>query len=94
VTKQEVEDAIKSTSNQKAPGPSGLSNGVVKLVWQFASRELYCIVAASIHHHSLPRQWKQCVVAVIPKPGKPDYSKPRAYRPIALLEAISKIVEI
>jgi hypothetical protein len=29
----------------------------------------------------------------IPKPGKPDYSKVRAYRVISLLEVIGKLVE-
>lgn len=94
VTRAEVESAVHSISNQKAPGPSGLPNALVKLTWKYAPMELYSIVAASIHHHSLPSQWKFCTVAVIPKPGKPDYSTARAYRPIALLESISKIVEI
>jgi len=30
---------------------------------------------------------------VIPKPGKPDYTKVRAYRVISLLDAISKLLE-
>jgi len=30
---------------------------------------------------------------VIPKPGKPDYSKVPAYRVISLLDAIGKLVE-
>jgi len=30
---------------------------------------------------------------VIPKPGKPDYSKVRAYRVISLLDVVSKLVE-
>ena len=30
---------------------------------------------------------------VIPKPGKPDYSIPKAYRPVALLNCLGKILE-
>src|SRR5882757_7051249 len=30
---------------------------------------------------------------VIPKPGKKDYTTPRAYRPIALLECFGKLIE-
>jgi Reverse transcriptase (RNA-dependent DNA polymerase) len=30
---------------------------------------------------------------VIPKPNKPDYSAPKAYRPISLLECIGKLLE-
>jgi len=37
--------------------------------------------------------WKMAKIVVIPKPGKPDYSKVRAYRVISLLDVISKLVE-
>jgi hypothetical protein len=30
---------------------------------------------------------------VIPKPNKPDYSNPKAYRPIALLNCLGKVLE-
>ena len=42
-------------------------------------------------HH--PELWKTAKGIVIPKPGKPDYSKVRAYRVICLLDVISKLVE-
>ena len=40
-----------------------------------------------------PKLWKTAKGVVIPKPGKPDYSKVRAYRVISLLDVISKLVE-
>jgi hypothetical protein len=42
-------------------------------------------------HH--PELWKTAKGVVIPKPGKPDYSKFRAYWVISLLDVISKLVE-
>ena len=42
-------------------------------------------------HH--PKLWKTAKGVVIPKPGKPDYSKVRAYRVISLLDVIRKLVE-
>ena len=33
------------------------------------------------------------ITVVIPKPGKPSYSVPRAYRPIQLLECMGKVLE-
>jgi hypothetical protein len=32
-------------------------------------------------------------MVVIPKPNKPDYSNPKAYRPIALLNCLGKVLE-
>jgi hypothetical protein len=35
-----------------------------------------------------PRSWREATVAVIPKPNRADYSLPKNYRPIALLECL------
>ena len=37
--------------------------------------------------------WKKAIIMVIPKRNKPDYTKPRAYRPISLLKVTSKVLE-
>jgi hypothetical protein len=37
--------------------------------------------------------WKKATVVVINKPQKPDYSVPKAYQPIALMECIGKLLE-
>jgi len=33
------------------------------------------------------------MIAVVPKPGKTDYSLPKSYRPVALLECLGKLLE-
>ncbi|KAF8624566.1 hypothetical protein AX15_005809 [Amanita polypyramis BW_CC] len=40
----------------------------------------------------MPPKLKQAITVVIPKPNKPDYKKPKAWRPIALLPCISKLL--
>ena len=37
--------------------------------------------------------WKEALVVVIPKPNKPNYSLPKAYCPISLLECCGKLLE-
>ena len=37
--------------------------------------------------------WKQVIVAVINKLFTPDYSKPKAYCPISLMECTRKLLE-
>jgi len=43
----------------------------------------------TLGHHP----WSDALVVIIPKPAKPDYHLPRAYRPISLLECCSKLLE-
>ncbi|OQE11161.1 hypothetical protein PENFLA_c080G07693 [Penicillium flavigenum] len=37
--------------------------------------------------------WRNAKIVVLRKPGKPDYSVPGAYRPISLLNTLSKLLE-
>jgi len=45
---------------------------------------------ASLGLKYVPRRWRTAKIVVLRKPNKPDYSRPKAYRPILLLETISK----
>ena len=47
------------------------------------------LFTAGIH----PECWKESIGIILPKPGKPDYSKPKAYRIIALLNCLGKTLE-
>jgi len=47
----------------------------------------------SLRSRTLPTILKRVLTMVIPKPGKPDYSVPKAYRMISLLLTLSKTIE-
>lgn len=40
----------------------------------------------------VPQEWKDSTIVVIRKPEKPDYTVTGAYRPIALLDTIGKVL--
>ena len=40
-----------------------------------------------------PKCWRQATGAILAKPNKPDYTVPKAYRPIALLNCLGKVAE-
>jgi len=40
-----------------------------------------------------PKHFKESVSVIIPKPSKPSYSAPKAFRPIALLNTLWKFIE-
>ena len=41
----------------------------------------------------VPKEWKTARIVTIRKPGKADYTVPKAFRPISLLQTISKGLE-
>ena len=40
-----------------------------------------------------PKSWRKAIAIALRKPNKPDYSNPRSYRLITLLECLAKILE-
>ena len=93
VTEEEVGNAISSTSNTSAPGRSGIGYKALKWVWHTRPEEILRIMQMGLRlgeHHEL---WKTATTVVLPKPNKPSYSDPRAYRPIQLLECLGKLLE-
>jgi len=93
VTRDEVERALRSTSNTSAPGPMGVSYRALKWAWAVAAPEILLVLKWSLSLGTHHCQWKSAITVVIPKPNKPSYSNPRAYRPIQLLECLGKLLE-
>ncbi|PPQ94125.1 hypothetical protein CVT25_007934, partial [Psilocybe cyanescens] len=40
-----------------------------------------------------PKHFKESMLIIIPKPNKPSYSAPKAFRPIVLLNTVGKLIE-
>jgi len=91
ITQNKIAAALSGTSNKLALGLSGINYQLIK--WAFQSwpdRFLDLFNAAiSLGHHP----WSDALVIIIPKLAKPNYSLPKAYRPISLLECCSKLLE-
>ena len=88
-----VGSLLGKASNTSAPGSDRISAGIVKVFWQWDQERFTQPVRACIRLGHYPKLWKTAKGIVIPKPGKPDYSKVRAYRVISLLDVIAKLVE-
>ncbi|KAI4293687.1 hypothetical protein EV121DRAFT_185196, partial [Schizophyllum commune] len=61
---------------------------VIKWAWTDASEQMTALVRLCVRlgHHS--KSWRRAVAVALRKPRKPDYSRPRTYRLIALLECM------
>jgi len=88
-----VGSLLKAAANTSAPGDDRISAGIIKVFWQWDEQRITQLVRACIRLGFHPGIWKTAKGVVIPKPGKPDYTKVRAYRVISLLDVISKLLE-
>jgi hypothetical protein len=93
ITEKEILEAIKSTSPLKAPGPDGLPNRVLQATADTIVDHLASIFNQSLHIGYCPAHFRSSTTVVLRKPGKDDYTVPKAYRPIALLNTIGKIMD-
>jgi hypothetical protein len=93
LTEGEVTQAILWTAKDKAPGPDGIPNRILHRIAWVAPALLRRIFQACLDLEIQPRQWKEATIVMIRKPGKPDYTDPKAYRPIALLNTLGKALE-
>lgn len=89
---KEITSVIKKFRNKKAPGPDGIPNLSLKHLPVKATIQLTYILNACLKLSYFPTAWKNATVIPIPKPGK-HLNQISSYRPISLLNTISKILE-
>ena len=91
ISSDEINDALSAMSNASAPGLSGINYKLIK--WAFAANPTRFV---DLYNKCLTRgihPWTEAKVVPIAKPNKADYSLPKAYRPISLLECCGKLLE-
>jgi hypothetical protein len=93
VTEAEQQAAVAKLKPDKAPGDSGLPNRVVKAIVNTTPDRLRRLFSACLRLGHHPEAFRKAVTVVLKKPGKSDYSNPGAYRPIALLDTLGKVLE-
>ena len=91
ISKDEIHTALSSTSNSSAPGISGINYKLLKWAFSAVPDRFVTLYNACITNGIHP--WTDAKVIPVPKPQRPDYSLPKAYRPISLLECCGKLLE-
>ena len=76
----------------KAPGPDGIPNIVLTKCADILVDRLYYIYNAMLTKGLFYEPWKKFNTIVLRKPGKPKYNVPKAYRPIALINTLVKVL--
>lgn len=88
----ELKNYFRKTKNNKAPGPDRISNFVLKHLPSKALKILAEAFNACFKLSYFPNQWKKALILVFAKAGK-DLTLPTSYRPISLLNTMSKALE-
>jgi hypothetical protein len=92
VTKKQIAEQISRLSPYKASGPDGIPNIVLIKCFDLQEDYLAHIIQAILGQGWYYDLWRKFTTVVLRKPGKPNYQAPKAYRPIALLCTMAKLV--
>ena len=93
VQEPEILQILHKLPVNKAPGPDQIPNLVLKECGTTLAPVLARLFTACLEAEYHPQAFKHSITVVLRKPQKPDYSKPGAYRPIALLNTLAKALE-
>ena len=93
IAEKEVHQTITLTLPMKAAGPDGIINRVLHVAATQIAPHLTKIFNWSLRLGYCPAHFRQSTTIVLRKPGKDDYTVPKAYRPIALLNTMGKIMD-
>ncbi len=92
ITKRETRDAIFTAVQLNAPGISGLTGRAWRWAWSILEDEIFHLIRLCADSGYHLKMWRSAIAVAIQKPNR-DYSKPRSYRLIQLLEVLGKTLE-
>lgn len=90
---EEIQGIITQSKPDKCPGSDGILNRFLKAMGKSLVEVLTKLINACLKYSYFPQQFRHARTIVLRKPGKPNYSDPGAWRPIALLSTLRKILE-
>ena len=93
VTDEEVYSILKKVKPDKCPGIDGIPNRFLQAMGAPLARAITELINTCWRLEYYPQRFRQARTIVLRKPEKDDYSVPGAYRPIALLSTIGKVIE-
>ncbi|XP_048000297.1 uncharacterized protein LOC125237346 [Leguminivora glycinivorella] len=92
-TMEELKTASESFNPKKAPGDDGFTADICLQAIRCVPELFLQLLNKCLELNHFPEIWKRATVIVLRKPGKSDYTVPKAYRPIGLLPVLGKTLE-
>ena len=91
-SKSQLEKVIRKLAPYKAPGPDGIPNIVLQKCFEPLADYLLHLYRAILTLDEYYDPWQEFTTVVLRKPDKPNYELPKAYRPIALISTMAKVL--
>jgi len=91
VTEAEVQNVLKKLKTDKAVGPDGVSNKLLKMTANSITPSLTKLFNAVLRSSKYPRIWKQANVTPLFKKG--NRQDKGNYRPVSLISNVGKVLE-
>lgn len=92
ITAEQIQRQLRKLKPYKAPGPDGIPNVVLTKCADLLTSRMLSIYDTMFERKLMYKPWKSFNTVVLRKPGKPRYDMPKAYRPIALLNTLWKVL--
>ena len=89
----EVKQAIFISSSKKVPGPDRVSFAIIQEAYKAIAEVINLVYKILIKADFYSQYWREETGVILKKQGKPDYSLPKAYRIITLLNCLRKVAE-
>jgi ribonuclease HI len=92
LTADQIRKHVFKPAPYKAHGPDEIPNAVIQQCEPLIQERLIRIYQAILNLGIYYDPWKDFTTVVLRKPSKPSYEVPKAYRPIALLSCLAKVL--
>lgn len=92
-TEADVEYAVRSFKNNKAPGPDLIEVCAIKATCKVIPGQLVRLFNGCLQWGVFPSAWKEGSLRILLKSDDKDEKDPKSYRPICLLSVIGKLFE-
>jgi len=93
ITVDEVKRTIANAQPKTAPGTDDITNHLLQVAKETLAPVLTDLFNGCLFSGCCPLHFRESKTVALRKPGKDDYSDPRAYRPITLLNTLGKALE-
>ena len=92
IVKAQLDTKVNRLSPYKVYSPDEIANIVIQKCLNLLSDYLLYIFRAMLSLSIYYDPWREFTMVVLRKPEKPNYKTPKAYRPIALLSTVAKVL--
>ena len=93
LTESELKNACSTKIKGRTPGPDSITQEIILQAYRAIPCVFYRLYSSLINIGYHPTCWRQATGAILRKVNKPDYTEPKAYRVIALLNCLGKVSE-